>query len=59
MEDMSGSMVNTNYKPGDVVNHRIFGTGKVIGVDGYGENAKLRIHFGQYGVKTIVAKYLN
>jgi len=59
MRDMSGSMMNTNYKSGDVVNHRIFGTGKVIGVDGYGENAKLRIHFGQYGVKTIVAKYLN
>ena len=43
---------------GSIVTHQIFGVGKVLGIDGYGLNAKLHILFRSAGQKTIVAKYV-
>jgi len=44
--------------PGARVSHKIFGVGKVLEVTGYGERAKLRIHFPSCGTKTIVARFV-
>ncbi|MFT3706840.1 MAG: UvrD-helicase domain-containing protein [Archangium sp.] len=40
------------------VSHSQFGRGKVIEVVGKGQLAKLTVDFEQYGVKTVIAKYL-
>jgi DNA helicase-2/ATP-dependent DNA helicase PcrA len=40
------------------VSHSQFGRGKVIEVVGRGQLAKLTVEFEQYGVKTVIAKYL-
>lgn len=44
--------------PGSIVTHKIFGVGKVLEVNGYGENARLVIYFNGVGEKTIVAKFV-
>ncbi|MFO0598546.1 MAG: UvrD-helicase domain-containing protein [Myxococcaceae bacterium] len=40
------------------VRHSQFGKGRVMEVIGRGPNAKLTIHFEQFGVKTVIARYL-
>ncbi|PAF42470.1 UvrD-helicase domain-containing protein [Helicobacter sp. 11S02596-1] len=37
---------NKDFKKGDLVTHKIFGTGRIEGIEGSGQNAKLTINFG-------------
>ncbi|MBC8214663.1 MAG: UvrD-helicase domain-containing protein [Candidatus Marinimicrobia bacterium] len=48
----------SNYQVGDVVSHKIFGTGTVLRVEGAGENAKLTVQFTGNVRKKIVAKFV-
>ncbi|NWJ42730.1 hypothetical protein HX837_00645 [Marine Group I thaumarchaeote] len=50
---------NNEYKAGSVVKHSIFGKGKLIRVEGVGENAKLTILFSGNVKKTLIQKYAN
>ncbi|MBO8131960.1 MAG: UvrD-helicase domain-containing protein [Candidatus Marinimicrobia bacterium] len=43
---------------GDRINHRIFGVGEVVKIEGYGDNARINVYFENHGLKTIIAKYL-
>lgn len=45
-------------KIGSKVTHSIFGAGRVLNIEGFGSNARLRIYFQTCGEKTIVAKYI-
>ncbi|PAF48716.1 ATP-dependent DNA helicase [Helicobacter sp. 12S02232-10] len=36
----------TGFQKGDLISHKIFGSGRVISIDGSGKNAKLKINFG-------------
>ncbi len=45
-------------KPGMMVSHKIFGTGKIMRVLGHGPNSKLTINFRSAGTKTIIARYV-
>jgi len=44
-------------KPGITVEHSRFGLGKVLAINGSGANAKVTIHFGEDGQKTLVLKF--
>jgi DNA helicase-2/ATP-dependent DNA helicase PcrA len=44
-------------RPGTRVAHPVFGEGRVEGVTGAGQSAKVRIRFDRAGVKTIVQRY--
>ncbi len=44
-------------RPGRIVQHRVFGRGKVITVEGRGENMRIVAHFSGVGKKTLIAKY--
>ena len=39
--------------------HPVFGAGTVLGVSGFGQGQKLRIHFERGGVKTVMVRYAN
>ncbi len=47
------------YRVGSRVTHKIFGTGKIMAIDGSGEMAKISIQFESHGMKTLVAKFAN
>ncbi|PAF48142.1 ATP-dependent DNA helicase [Helicobacter sp. 12S02634-8] len=34
------------FKSGDLISHKIFGSGRIISIEGKGKNAKLKINFG-------------
>ena len=40
------------------VYHDKFGEGKVLKIEGSGENARVTVNFRQFGYKTIIAKFL-
>ncbi|MCH7877836.1 MAG: UvrD-helicase domain-containing protein [candidate division Zixibacteria bacterium] len=42
---------------GRIVQHRVFGRGKVLSVDGRGEAMKINVQFTGIGKKTLIAKY--
>lgn len=44
---------------GDEVKHALFGIGKVLQVQGYGENMKITVNFYDEGIKKLVVKYAN
>ena len=44
-------------EPGMTVEHSRFGLGKVLAIDGNGADAKVTIHFGNEGQKTLVLKF--
>jgi DNA helicase-2/ATP-dependent DNA helicase PcrA len=44
---------------GMIINHKIFGKGKILNVTGYGKNSKLKIKFRGGSVKTIITKYVD
>jgi len=44
-------------KPGMTVEHSRFGCGKVLSVDGFGDNAKVTVHFGSAGQKQLLVKF--
>jgi len=52
------SMVS-DHKVGCIVKHSIFGKGKLLRVEGVGENAKLTILFSGNVKKTLIQKYAN
>jgi len=47
------------YRVGSRVTHKIFGTGKIMSIEGSGEMAKISIQFESHGMKTLVAKFAN
>ncbi len=47
----------TGFRIGRIVAHPTFGRGKILSIDGYGENLRLEIMFTGLGVKKIMAKY--
>jgi len=47
------------YKAGMKVSHKIFGTGKVIAVQGTGDEARVKVFFSRAGEKTLVVKFAN
>lgn len=52
-----GNMGKAKFGVGSMVEHQRFGRGKVIGVDGTGENEKATIEFERAGVKTLLLKF--
>jgi DNA helicase-2/ATP-dependent DNA helicase PcrA len=48
-----------SYRVGSRVTHKIFGTGKIMSIDGSGDMAKISIQFESHGLKTLVAKFAN
>jgi DNA helicase-2/ATP-dependent DNA helicase PcrA len=56
----SPSPSNTpTYRAGMKVSHKIFGTGKVIAVQGTGDEARVKVFFSRAGEKTLVIKFAN
>ena len=51
------SIMNNNIKVGNLVEHKIFGKGKVLYIDGQGENSKLTIKFYNNVTKKLILKY--
>jgi DNA helicase-2/ATP-dependent DNA helicase PcrA len=49
----------SDYSVGDVVQHKIFGRGKIVDVSGSGENQKLSVVFTGNMKKKLLAKYAN
>ncbi len=47
------------YRVGSRVTHKIFGTGKILSIEGSGDMAKISIQFESHGLKTLVAKFAN
>ena len=45
------------WKRGDRVIHPIFGSGKVLGTQGFGESLKVRVIFDKVGEKLLVARF--
>jgi DNA helicase-2/ATP-dependent DNA helicase PcrA len=48
---------NGAFRPGQIVRHPTFGQGRVLKVEGHGENMRLDVDFPAYGPKRLVAKY--
>ena len=48
---------NENISSGYIVEHKIFGKGKVLSVEGTGENSKLTIKFFNNVTKKLILKY--
>ena len=48
-----------HYKKGQIVNHSLFGKGKIIDLDGSGDNAKITVMFHGNIQKKLIAKYAN
>lgn len=53
------SKSKNDYSVGDVVQHKIFGRGKIVSVSGSGENQKLSVVFTGNMKKKLLAKYAN
>ncbi len=49
----------TKVSVGNVIEHSRFGQGKVVAVEGAGENAKATIEFQNLGTKTLLLKFAN
>lgn len=45
------------WPEGAVVRHNRFGVGKVVSVEGSGDNAKVRVEFDQVGIKNLLLKF--
>ncbi|SVD21622.1 uncharacterized protein METZ01_LOCUS374476, partial [marine metagenome] len=56
---ISKSQQDEVFSVGDHVEHKLFGKGKVLAVEGTGGNAKLTIVFSGNVRKKIIAKYAN
>ncbi|OGT59479.1 MAG: DNA helicase II [Gammaproteobacteria bacterium RIFCSPHIGHO2_12_FULL_43_28] len=59
--------IANSYKPeaegkfriGQEVQHRIFGDGTVLSLEGDGEDMKVKVRFAKVGTKTLIGSYLN
>ena len=49
----------SNYTKGNIVEHKMFGRGKVLAIEGEGEMSKLTILFNGNIRKKLIAKYAN
>ncbi len=47
------------YKAGMKVAHKMFGTGRVVSVQGTGDEARVKVFFNRAGEKTLVVKFAN
>ncbi len=48
-----------SYKVGMKVSHKMFGQGKVVSVQGAGDEARVKVFFNRAGEKTLVVKFAN
>ena len=47
-----------SLKPGDLVNHDSYGLGRVLSVEGRGDDPEAKVDFGDdYGVKHLLLRY--
>ncbi|MDI3311698.1 MAG: hypothetical protein QJR05_09785, partial [Thermoanaerobacterium sp.] len=46
-----------NYNPGDKVEHKLWGIGTVVSVDGNGDDKELTVAFPNVGIKRLSLKY--
>jgi len=53
----SSLLEDAPFRTGDLVEHPTFGTGKVLGLSGFGEMRSAMVHFRSVGVKQLVLKY--
>ena len=44
-------------RPGNIVLHNKFGQGRVVRVEGYGDNMRIDVDFASVGPKKLIAKY--
>lgn len=56
-EDFEYSQVTKQIKPGSIVEHDVFGKGRVIYLDGYGDNQKVIVEFKNGVRKHLMVKY--
>lgn len=49
---------NNNFRKGNYVEHEKFGKGVIIDINGSNDDAKVKIMFKNFGLKTIIAKFL-
>lgn len=47
------------YKAGMKVSHKMFGAGKIVSVQGTGDEARVKVFFSRAGEKTLVVKFAN
>lgn len=47
------------FRIGQEVDHRIFGEGTVLGLEGDGDDLKVKVRFAKVGTKILIASYLN
>ncbi|WP_296664682.1 DNA helicase PcrA [Demequina sp.] len=52
-----GGSGDLGFEPGDRVTHDKFGLGKVVGTEGSGRNAVVKVDFGADGVKRLVLRF--
>ncbi len=45
------------FKTGAIINHKVFGIGKITAIIGAGEDKKIVVYFKSHGVKTLSLKY--
>ena len=50
---------NDGLRPGQRVNHHLFGDGVIVNVEGRGDKAKIQINFDDEGIKWLVSQYAN
>ncbi|RJP33407.1 MAG: ATP-dependent DNA helicase PcrA [Candidatus Omnitrophota bacterium] len=53
----SGDWRKEQFEPGDMVNHRSFGFGVVLGVEGEGGRARVTVDFQEIGKKTVIQEF--
>jgi DNA helicase-2/ATP-dependent DNA helicase PcrA len=47
----------SDFQPGDMVNHRSFGFGVVLDVEGEGQQARISVDFQNFGKKILIQEY--
>ena len=51
--------VEYSFKKNDFVKHKLYGRGKVLNVEGYGDNTKVTVLFSANVKKKFIQKYAN
>ncbi len=54
---INSSNQDEKFKTGTIINHKVFGIGKVTAIIGAGEDKKIVVYFKSHGVKTLALKY--
>jgi DNA helicase-2/ATP-dependent DNA helicase PcrA len=58
-DDFNQEEDGRSYRVGSRVTHEIFGEGKILAINGSGENQKISVNFEDYGTKHLLAKFAN